>query len=77
MNILNFKSNSGGFFANCNIILSQIISYFNYNKKLPVEIKTHDAFTIYKTNKTDKYKIKKRRNFIDKIKEYNIFILYI
>ena len=44
-----FEHNHGGFFSNCNIILSRIINYFNKNKQLPIDINTQDAFTIYKT----------------------------
>jgi len=39
---------SGGFFSNCNLILMNIIHYFNNNKKLPLEIKIINMFLIYK-----------------------------
>jgi len=57
MDTIIFTSNSGGFFSNCSIILSNIISYFNNYKKLPIEIKTNDLFFIYKSNHEDVYKL--------------------
>ena len=50
MDTLIIHSNSGGFFSNCNIILSNIISYFNNYQKLPLKITTQNLFLIYKSN---------------------------
>lgn len=47
------ESNFSGFFSNCNMILTRIITFFNNYKKLPNELITKDAFTIYKTNKNE------------------------
>jgi hypothetical protein len=34
--------NAGGFFSNCNILLSNIIIYFNNYQKLPLKITTNN-----------------------------------
>jgi hypothetical protein len=39
-----------GFFSNCNIILMNIINFFNKNKKLPKQIITDKMFHIYKSH---------------------------
>jgi len=44
-----FNECGSGFFSNCNIILLNIINYFNINKKLPKEIITYRLFNIYKS----------------------------
>jgi hypothetical protein len=48
MDTLIINSNSGGFFANCNIFLSNIITYFNNYQKMPLKITTNNLFFIYK-----------------------------
>ena len=50
MDTLIINSNSGGFFSNCNILLSNIIIYFNNYQKLPIKITTNNLFSIYKSN---------------------------
>ena len=57
MDSIIIESNAGGFFSNCNIMLSRIIAYFNAYKKAPVEIKTINLFSIYNSNRSqDIYK---------------------
>ncbi len=48
-----FYSNDGGFFSNCNIILSNIINYFNSTTELPLEINTINMYNIYKSHSKD------------------------
>ena len=58
MDTIELGLNYGGFFSNCNVILSNIIYYFNNNKKLPLEIKTINTFSIYKEfHEQDIYKL--------------------
>jgi hypothetical protein len=58
MNKLIIGYNHSGFFSNCNIILMQVIKFFNSNKTLPDQIITKDAFIIYKTrNNEDIYNL--------------------
>jgi len=58
METVNIENNSGGFFSNCNIMLSRIITYFNSYKKLPIEVITKNLFSIYKLNQEeDIYKL--------------------
>jgi len=53
MSSVTIESNYSGFFSNCNMILTRIITFFNNNKKLPDQVITRDAFTIYKTNEDE------------------------
>jgi hypothetical protein len=53
MDNVTIQGNYSGFFSNCNMILISIITFFNNNKKLPNELITNDAFTIYKTNQNE------------------------
>lgn len=48
-----FHSNGGGFFSNCNIMLSNIVSYFNSIYELPCEIITRNMYHIYKSHSED------------------------
>jgi hypothetical protein len=58
MDTLIIYSNSCGFFANCNILLLNIITYFNNYQKLPIKITTNNLFFIYKSNlEEDIYKL--------------------
>lgn len=53
-----FHINGGGFFSNCNIILSHIINYFNIANELPNEIITVNMYHIYKSySENDIYNI--------------------
>jgi hypothetical protein len=57
MDSIVFNDCDSGFFSNCNIILTNIIDYFNINKKLPKEIITYKLFNIYKSKQNqDIYK---------------------
>lgn len=57
METIVFNDCDSGFFSNCNIILSNIVNYFNINKKLPKEIITYKLFNIYKSQQNqDIYK---------------------
>ena len=48
METIVFNNCDSGFFSNCNIILTNIIIYFNINKQLPKKIVTYNLFNIYK-----------------------------
>ena len=48
--IIFFSNCDSGFFSNCNIILSNIIMYFNIKKKLPINIEVSNMFRIYRSH---------------------------